>query len=172
MIKYYEIATKKNHPDAAYQLAEYQYFARDHENLLKYYEMALESSNNYDLTNLYQYCFNNGKQEDLLKLYQNQKYKNKMSSNALIKALDQYLQKVDMNEIPGNIIELICDLDLSKIDKVPIYIKTLQTVLTKQLDMLKVHFQYAPNSSGYEEAKKNFGKLLNGEFDEPDESDQ
>ena len=159
MLKYYELGVKQNHPRAAYELAEYQYTTtRDRSNLLKYYEMALEGSLNYDLTNLYQYCFNNDKQEELLKLYQ--KYKNKMSSGALIKALDQYLQKVEMKDIPGDIIELICELDLNKFEKVPIYIKTLQIALTKQLDMLKVHFQYAPSGSGYEKAKEHFGKLL------------
>lgn len=132
----------------------------------KYFQKSIEEGNKdgaIELHNLYMsltYCTI----DNILYLY---KYINILGETRIVQLIDKYFQKASsMENITGDLINVLCDIDLTKANKAPVYIQLLQKSYKSKLDLLEIHFKYAPTSEGYNEAKKNFMQLLKDNEDE------
>src|SRR5437868_12050920 len=122
----------------------------------KYFLRAINLSNYYSMNNLGYYYKNTEKNNTLaLKYY-------------LLAIHHNYNKKVDLSfsidvPITPNVIE-----NIDENDNFPVYInsyislyKHLQKVITEKIDLIELPFKYAPNESGFQEAKKDFMKEWN-----------
>lgn len=155
MKKYYEMAVEKGYNKAMFRLGHYYCNEGCYLLMKKYYEMAIEKG-----------C---DRSKEHLKLYYNHcQYQEEQLIDGLIffykhSFIDDWnclLKKIIVNQISINNEEVLINhlFEVSKSNKFtfPPILSNLIKLAQKNIDLLELHFKYAPTTDGYEEAKKDF----------------
>lgn len=123
--------------------------------LIETYTLKLFENNMFDSDDcLLNHYLITEQYDKLIDLYN--KYSEKLDIKYCISMLQKYLTNTTLTDLPNNVIECICKLDVDNMDNIPLYIRYIKNILGKELDLLKLHYKYAPTTEGYEEAKKHF----------------
>ena len=155
--KYIKICAELNDTSSMIRLAEIYDNSKNYKYMAKYYLMAMDNGNFSGLTTLFKYYNINDKYDQLLKIYIKYFKTAGLSITGLIKALNNYFS---LNyEVDNELINLIVNTDFGTND-VPVFIKTIKAMASKELNMIKLHFDFAPGSNGFVEAKEHFMDYL------------
>jgi|SRR5437868_7209675 len=125
---------------------------KNYDETKKYYLKAINLNNSHSMNNLGLY-------------YKNIKKNNNLALKYFLLAIHyNFVQyKIDLSFAINVVLtpELIENIDEN--DKFPIYInsyiklyKQYQTLLNEKIDVIELPFKYAPNESGFQEAKQDF----------------
>lgn len=172
-INYIEMASKKNSYEAIMILAyHFERYCNDKQKAIEYYLQAMNLGYNepiVKLGNIYAYYGDYIKSNEYFAMFIN-------------KEIDLYLQtkKGDLRSIFNclelintyhnipfinltNLVKLINSIDMTKYHynlHVPLSALLFARCYKEKIDLLKLHFNYAPGSAGYEEAEKDFNNRL------------
>ena len=161
--KYCVMVAENGYEPAMIALADIYYKDDIHKTLsqindmLKYYLQLCSKRNFTRFKNLCDIYIQTAKYKELMELYA--KYPDEFSKNDVITILIKYLES--STNISEEIVHIIGKLNLENVKNVPIYLRLLNKTLGKQMDLLEMHFKYAPNTEGYNKAKADFIGLLN-----------
>lgn len=133
----------------------------DLDRMEKYFMMAIEKGNPNAMNHLCDYYLTlKPKNYDAYyRLCLN--HIDKMDKGLFIRIMEEFLNDKGGKDIPASCIEILQEIDLTGL-AVPTSIRILKKLITEQLDLMDMHFKYAPTSEGYEKAKQDFIKNLQG----------
>jgi len=120
--------------------------------------MAIEKGNCSAKKNLEKYYQKNNNNLGLLQLY----IKTNNTKKVLKILINYSIQNTMNEEINRILLEYLNSVDESEL---PVIFKICKQLLNKQVDLLDVHFKYAVNGLGFNEAKKDYYQkisLFNG----------
>lgn len=155
-IKYYLMAIKHGSISAMNHLAcHYDHNENNYELAKEYYLMAINHGNIHALYNLgHYYVINEGSYEKQFRLFY--EYNDMVSRKELMKSI----VKMFKSSVSDETLELFMKIKFNDDDNIPYIIRAFQKVLNKNIDLLHLHFQYAPSSVGEQKAKQHFLRLL------------
>jgi len=124
----------------------------------KYFIESIKKGNQNAMNHLCQYYLRTNNYDSYYKICLS--YPDKIDKSQFIKIMDTFMNDKGGKEIPQSCIEILQQIDLTGINNVPTSIRMLKKLITDQLELIDMHFKYAPTGEGYEEAKKDFMKKL------------
>jgi len=130
----------------------------DLDKMEKYFIESIKKGNQNAMNYLCQYYLRTNKYDDYYKLCLS--YPDKIDKVQFIKTMDTFMNDKGGKEVPESCIEILRQIDLTGINNVPTSIRMLKKLITDQMDLIDMHFEYAPGGDGYKEAKKDFMKKL------------
>ena len=162
-VKCYTMAIEKDVDNAIENLAEYYRNRKDHENLVylfhKYGTMD-------ELVKVLKIYLCQGEEKNNLESYLFRDSDSDSDSDSDNESDDDTVNVPKQNdgaktesvekEIPIQMLEIISDLDLSKMKNVPLYLKLLVKTIKSKIDLLQVHYNYIFNGDGFSEAKNEY----------------
>jgi len=149
MKEYCTIAIQYKHCGAMTLLGDYyKNIKQKYLKMEKYYMMAIEKGYKCASTNYISYLCEIGAKKRLLEfLFESKDY------TLLYESINSYLQTNILDQETENY--LLRLLYLNSIDDHPI-LNLIKRLLTKKMNLIKVHFEYSIYSHGFEEAKTDF----------------
>jgi len=149
MKKYYLMAIEKGYKNAMYNLGFYYEEIKDYDQMKKYYLMAIEKGHCIAIFDLEKWYQKNKDTVGLLQLY----IKTNNTKKVLKILINYSIQNTMNEEINRILLEYLNSIDESEL---PVIFKICKQLLNKQVDLLDVHFKYAVNGLGFNEAKRDF----------------
>ena len=153
--KYYGMASEKGHSKSMFRLGIWYFYKGNHVLMKKYYGMAIEKGHDTakeQLKRYYVHFFSGDEElmEGLMFFYKHS-------------FIDEW-NKMCILAITENINNEVLIKHLFKVSKsnkytIPPILLTFIKLAQKNIDILDLHFKYAPSADGYEEAKKEFFSL-------------
>jgi len=115
---------------------------------------VMRGDNNNKITSYFiDYCIKNKTHDKVYELY-NMKILN--DENIVL-----FLNKVSTNNtIDDAVLNLISEIDVDNVVGLCNNILIIKKLLTHQLDLMELHFKYSINGKGYDDAKKDFNKMI------------
>ena len=183
------MAINAGNADAMCRLGNYYYNIKDYENMMKFYLMAIKLENKVSMYNMgfYYHKIRNNHEKanlyfmmsykagDIVSLPYIEKYfeskkdyvglvcllKNEPNcqKELIIKYLELFLQDSHLHQNHTEILDIIANLDFTN-HKISNGLSLLSQTLKSKIDLLDLHFKYAPDADGYKEAKEEFYSLL------------
>lgn len=151
MKRYYEIAINSGYSIAMRKYGDYFSSINDHENVEKYYLMAYENEDTESFTKLYNYySYNNMQKKALLLMIKYNRYD----------LYDEQHYKINDYILDDEMITELLNKPLNH--SAPDILKYLYKIIKTQLDPIQLHFEYAENGKGYEDAKRHFISMVGG----------
>ena len=161
MKKYYLMAIDLGNQGAMNNLGHWYQPKGDEENMKKYFIMAVEHGSSEALNYLGLWYYQRKEYKNIIELsdvYQGvQKVQDENVAKfgmTLQKSIDKILSGSTI--IPPETIKILIDLDMNKFKVEHVGLSLIQKIYRKKIDMIELHFDYAPNGKGMNEAKEDF----------------
>ena len=155
MKKYYTMAIENDHLISMNNLARFYYLNKEYEKSLQLYMQAVSKGNNdmfNDVLKCIKKCNSLSQFIDWWK-YQ-VKYDNDKNINDNDVIIDVIIHFIDNKIVNDELFDIFVKLTLAPSTK---YIYQLfQTLLRSKIELIKLHYDYAPGQNGYESAKQHF----------------
>lgn len=156
MMQYYLMAIDRGNSLAMFNLGHYyQHTEKNPELMKKYYLMAIEKGDSdamYNLTEYYTNNFDCQYTEAILYFYKIKNYE------TWINSWEKVFCK-NLNVTP-ELIEHLTNIEDEHVQMLPKFIQSYTKLAKEKIDILELHFKYAPGAVGYEECKINFYKSI------------
>ena len=151
--EYYQMAIKKGVINAMYKLGSFYREKQRYDIMINYYKMASLNNHKKAFSKLLKYYTKNNDYENIIILC------HKCSKpEELIKYLEKYLNTNTSKIIPSKIYVIIESLDLEIIKNQQLFIQIIVNLLKTKMDDLKLHYEFKPDTQGFEDAKQDFYK--------------
>jgi hypothetical protein len=150
MVKYYLLGVEKDNIDCIAKLGDYYEKIKDYDNMIKYYTMALKRSDKC-FVKLCLHCPYPLKRLQLyITHYIHDKDRHLIINN--FNSLSYSTNDIDEEAF----LNILTSFDFKEDDKLCLSLKILLKTLNKQIDLIDLHFKYAPEGLGFKEAKEDY----------------
>lgn len=157
MKKYLLMAIEKRSTAATVDLINYYADIKDYNNMKKYYFIGIENNANMTFDGLLQYIFDFKDYDTFYKLFEIKP--SLFDDEEYIHKIIEIAEKSVDNEKSIEILNYI-NIQHFQVGKVSPIVILCKKLLNKKIELLDLHFKYAPESNGYLQAKKDFIQQL------------
>lgn len=161
MKKYYLMAVELGDPFAMSNLGYYYYTIGDYDNMIKYYLMEVEQDSTKSIEEM---LINNKNYQEfkinfILALFQHHKniFDKQEYVEAILFHIEQHFDKKDIND---KLLEIITYVDIKHFANCSKLLLLTKKLLNEKINLIDLHFRYAPTSKGCQEAKADFLERL------------
>lgn len=151
-IKYYKLAIDHGDVRSMYTIAHYyEIIEKDIAEAIKYYKLAVDNGHKYSFTKLVNHYENVEKDsEKLFKLLI--KHKTLTTKEKISEAI----MKMSQCDVSQDTLEIFADTDIDEIPGLSSFVRGYHKLLNESVDLINLHFEYAPKGKGAKEAKQDF----------------